>query len=526
MDFSKIKLYYHTIRFLKPVQVSYRLIGWLKKKNSFNELNQKFDLSPIIWKGGLKNLSSLDKNNSFIFLNTFKKFDNGKIDWNYSSNGKLWTYNLNYFDFLNQYSIDVNQGIQLINQFIDYSPNHIDGVEPYPISLRSINWVKFLSKNKIINNKINAYLFKDCSFLFNNLEYHILGNHLLENAFSLFFSSYYFQNEKFYAKANLLLKQQLQEQVLDDGGHFELSPMYHKIILTRLLDCIKLINLNPDFKKNNLVDFLIKKAELMCSWLDNITYKSGDVPMVNDTAYGITHSSMEILNYAHSIGIRKVKTQLSDSGYRLVKRSSYELFLDVGNIGPDYQPGHAHSDTFNFELIFKNKPIIVDTGISTYEKNNTRQLQRSTFSHNTVMIGNSEQSEVWGGFRVARRAKVFDLKSFENKISAKHNGYKRKGIIHKRSFELFENEIFIHDFLTKKSNNRAKAIFHFHSKIKKPVIRLNQIKLNDVGINISFHGSTRIELLEYDLCNGFNKYEKAFKLVVNFNKELKTIIYL
>ena len=83
--------------------------------------------------------------------------------------------------------------------------------------------------------------------------------------------------------------------------------MYHKIILTRLLDCIKLINLNPDFKKNNLVDFLIKKAELMCSWLDNITYKSGDVPMVNDTAYGITHSSMEILNYAHSIGIRKSK---------------------------------------------------------------------------------------------------------------------------------------------------------------------------------------------------------------------------
>ena len=78
----------------------------------------------------------------------------------------------------------------------------------------------------------------------------------------------------------------------------------------------------------------------------------------------------------------------------MVKRSSYELFLDVGNIGPDYQPGHAHSDTFNFELIFKNKPIIVDTGISTYEKNNTRQLQRSTFSHNTVMIGNSEQSEV------------------------------------------------------------------------------------------------------------------------------------
>ena len=198
MDFHKIKLYYHTIRFLKPVQVFYRLIGWFKQKASFNDINQKFDLSPIIWIGGLKNLSSFEKNISFIFLNTLKKFDNGKIDWNYSSNGKLWNYNLNYFDFLNQDSIDANQGIQLINQFIVFSPDHIDGVEPYPISLRSINWVKFLSKNKIINDKINAHLFRDCSFLYNNLEYHILGNHLLENAFSLLFSSYYFQNEHYF----------------------------------------------------------------------------------------------------------------------------------------------------------------------------------------------------------------------------------------------------------------------------------------------------------------------------------------
>ena len=524
MDFHKIKLYYHTIRFLKPVQVFYRLIGRFKQKNNFNYINQKLNPSLILWKGGVKNLQSFDENNSFNFLNTLKRFNKDKIDWNYSSNGKLWTYNLNYFDFLNQDSIDANQGIQLINQFIVFCPDHIDGVEPYPISLRSINWIKFLSKNKIINNKINAHLFRDCCFLFNNLEYHILGNHLLENTFALLFTSYYFQNEKFYTKANLLLKQQLQEQVLDDGGHFELSPMYHKIILTRLLDCINLINLNPDFKKNNLLNFLIKKAELMCSWLENTTYKSGHVPMVNDTANGITHSSKEILNYALSIGVGKVETQLSDSGYRMIKRQSYELFLDVGNIGPDYQPGHAHSDTFNFELNFKSNPIIVDTGISTYEKNNTRQLERSTFSHNTVMIDNSDQSEVWGGFRVARRAKVFDLQSFENKISAKHNGYKRKGIVHKRSFEWFDKEIYIHDFLSKKSNNKAKAIFHFHSSIKKPLLKENKIILNDLEMLIEFKGFNNIVIADYQLSEGFNKTKSAYKIIVKFDQKLTTTI--
>ena len=28
-----------------------------------------------------------------------------------------------------------------------------------------------------------------------------------------------------------------------------------------------------------------------------------------------------------------------------LETNNYELFIDVGNVGPDYQPGHAHSDT-------------------------------------------------------------------------------------------------------------------------------------------------------------------------------------
>ena len=76
-----------------------------------------------------------------------------------------------------------------------------------------------------------------------------MGNHLLENAFALLFSSYYFQNEKFYNKSTFLLKSQLNEQILKDGGHFELSPMYHQIVFHRLLDSIQLIKLNPNWKK-------------------------------------------------------------------------------------------------------------------------------------------------------------------------------------------------------------------------------------------------------------------------------------
>ena len=113
----------------------------------------------------------------------------------------------------------------------------------------------------------------------------------------------------------------------------------------------------------------------------------------------------------------------SDSGYRKIRTNNYELFIDVGNVGPDYQPGHAHSDTFNFELIKNGNPIFVDTGISTYEKNAIRQSERATHSHNTVKIGSKEQTQVWGGFRVAKRAKITHLIEKPNLIEASHDGY-------------------------------------------------------------------------------------------------------
>ena len=80
--------------------------------------------------------------------------------------------------------------------------------------------------------------------MLNNLEYHLLGNHLLENGFSLLFGAYYFQDETIYKIAKKIVVSELEVQILADGSHFELSPMYHQILFHRVLDCIQLIKLN------------------------------------------------------------------------------------------------------------------------------------------------------------------------------------------------------------------------------------------------------------------------------------------
>ena len=522
MDFIKIKLFINTIKYLRPIQVYFRLYYFLRNRifgYNVKKININ-DFNPIVWKNRFNYKNSyIKKENSFTFLNISHSFSD-KVNWNFNQFGKLWTYNLNYFDCLNQKNISKETGILLIKNYIKNDNLLLDGKEPYPISLRGINWVKFLSINKVNEEFINKNLYNHYYILLKNIEYHLLGNHLLENAFSLFFGAYYFQDKKLYSIS------ELNEQILNDGAHYELSPMYHQILFCRLLDCINLIKLNPSWRLDNLLSFLEKKASLMFSWLKNVTYKNGEIPMVNDSTSNIAPSSKELFDYAKHLGILYQKIPLNDSGYRKIISNNYELFIDVGNVGPDYQPAHAHSDTFNFELIKDGNPIFVDTGISTYEKNNKRQQERSTHSHNTVEISSQNQTQVWGGFRIAKRAKIIYLKEKPNFIEASHDGYLSSGYKHTRSFLWGEKYLILKDKINRSTSYKAKAYFHLHFSVTKPLVDGNNVILESLGVSIEFEGASNICIEEYQLSLGFNKTNKAFKLIIDFDKNLKTLIDL
>jgi hypothetical protein len=528
MDIRKIKLLLNTVKYLKPIQVFYRLYYFLRNSILSIEVSEKTVsiIDEIKWSNKLNtSLSYTNETNSFIFLNISHSFS-GEIDWNYAEYGKLWAYNLNYFDFLIQKEMPREIGIKLIDDYIRNDNILKDGKEPYPISLRGINWVKFLAKNSIRDALIDKTLYHHYRTLLRNLEYHLLGNHLLENAFSLLFGAYYFRDEKLYAKSKKLLISELNEQILNDGAHFELSPMYHKIILSRLLDCIQLIKLNNVWKKDDLLLLMVVKAGLMNSWLKKITYKNGDIPMINDATFNIAPSTRELFNYGKQLGINTQDIPLSDSGYRKINYDNYELLIDVGNVGPHYQPGHAHSDTFNFELIKEGKPIIVDVGTSTYEKNSRRQEERSTSSHNTVKIGDKEQTQVWGGFRVAKRAKITHLVEKPNLIEASHDGYLSDGYKHTRSFFWKKNNFILTDKINRSTSNSARAYFHLHFSITKPLVDGNTIILESSGVSFEFENASNINIDEYQLSAGFNKTNLAYRIVVLFDQTLKTKISL
>lgn len=543
---SGVRKYFYTLLFLKPIQIQYQI--WYRIRRSWRKIahfkypieipkdGSSLTLTPWIKKPVSVDITSEEISNAeytFDFLNKPKSFQKNSINWNFNGFGKLWTYNICYFDFLLQPGMKSDEGLFLINNFLDKKELLSAALDPYPISVRGINWIKFLSKTnpdkgmEYLKGKarIDSFQYAQYIILIENIEYHLLANHLLENGFSLLFGAYYFSDQSFYNKAKQILVTELNEQILDDGAHFELSPMYHQIILDRLLDCINLLQNNDRFSgEEKLLTFIQGKAQRMLNWLNIITFSNGQIPMLNDAAPGIAPTTQQLNEYASrlELTLNPLPSPLGASGYRKFTTPSYECIIDIGQIGPSYQPGHAHADTFNFVLNVNNKPIIVDTGISTYDTGETRIKERGTAAHNTVTVKDKNSSEVWSSFRVARRANVKVLKEDNKTVIARHNGYRNIGTAHQREWNFSDKQIKISDKLEGKIRE-GKAHFWLAPNLK-PVLKGSVVFIDN--IELKFENFSSIELIETDIPCGFNQFQTNNKIEVAFFDFLKTALII
>ena len=409
---KNISRLFRTLSYLRTEQIKYQLLKRLNKPEykvydiSGFKVHDVCFMTPPIFKCKCVN------GNTFDFLNLVHEF----AGWNFAENGMLWAYNQNYFDWINQEGIPAGEGCRWIDRFIEGLPDNRVGLDPYPTALRSINWVKFFCKCPECATKERLVsLYSQLKLLEKKLEYHLLGNHLLEDAYALYIGAAFFNDEQLFRKASKLLIAQLKEQVLPDGAHFEQSPMYHCILLDRLLDCI---NIKSDSE-------LVGYAQRMLGHLESTACSDKTIPLLNDAANGIAPTPGQIFDYAKRLGLQWRELPLKESGYRKMFSGSLEAIVDVGNITATYQPGHTHADTFNYELRIEGQPFVVDTGISTYNKTERRQVERSTVAHNCVSVDGRDSSEVWGGFRVGRRCHTNITEDTKSVIDATHDGFEK-----------------------------------------------------------------------------------------------------
>ncbi len=504
-----------TIRYLKPRQIGFQV--WMRL---YRPKIRSFKGVEAVRLQGQRPLpkEACLQGETFTFLNHSSEFRG----WNPMEQGALWVYNLNYMDWLGQENLGVEERAVWLDRFVqDLSTNRV-GLDPYPIALRGINWVKFISTyweqiNPERRQRWLDSLYAQYELLTRKLEFHLLGNHLLEDLYSLFIAALFFRNKAFWRLSTRWLERELQEQILPDGAHYEQSPMYHAILLDRLLDCYNYALHNPLFEgQERWVTLLRKRAEQMLGHLESILYADGSIPLLNDSAYGIAPQASDLFRYAETLGLQWVGIPLKECGYRKFKNDHLETIWDVGEIQASYQPGHSHSDTLHYELRIDGRPFVIDTGISTYDKGGRRLLERSTRAHNTVVIPGRDSNEVWDGFRVGRRARVALLKDQEGEVAAQHDGYGASRI-HQRSFRLLADALEIEDHLPE--GVRGVSYLHLAPGVEVLEDSLECVRTSMADLRIE--GATRVERLSGSAACRYNRLLAISILAIHFEHTLK-----
>ncbi len=453
-----------------------------------------------------------------------------EIDWADTDASRLWRYHLHYMDGLRGPETPPKRKIAIIRRWIaENPPARGEGWEPYPLSRRIANWVLWASDGGALPEGAEDSLALQLRALERRIEHHLGGNHLLANAKALLMGGLFFEGadaDRWRAIGWRILEAELPTQMFADGGHIERSPSYHALVTEDLLDLIDLARRAGFAPAERLISY-VRRA---LAWACVMTRPDGRWPLFNDAAQDAAPDTATLIDYAHALGIEPPDTgadgltSLADTGYHRLSTRAWDLWIDAAPLGPDWNPGHGHADVFTFELFAHGAPLIVDTGVSTYDQCPVRAHERGTAAHNTVELGGEPQAELWGSFRVGRRPRVHDLVATPTLISAAHDGYRHRGATHARAFHFAHDRITIDDHIDRRrAANDAVARLHFPPGL---AVTLDRGLARAGPLTIRVVGAHEVRLEPCEIADGFNRRLPSVALAACFSERLRTVVSL
>jgi len=305
---------------------------------------------------------------------------------------------------------------------------------PWSVSLRVQRWLRYLAwhdrygTDAGVRRTLRRETYKNALFLRNHVEWDIGGNHLVENGVALLAAGVAFGERDWALTGTSVLETVAREQFLEDGCHFERSPMYHVVVLSRLLTAVNLLR----GAGRSVPESLVETAGEATRFLRYLRPPDGEIPLLNDAVHGETLSLDACLRYADLVGVGGPPTTPADpppsegaSGYRWLRTDAGAMLVDGGPVGPPHLPGHSHSDTLGVLLWVDGSQVVTDTGTFGYAGGPRRDYARGVRSHNTVQVGGAEPVPLGGQYLLGPRPQpsarfhAGDVSLFEGRYRAR-----------------------------------------------------------------------------------------------------------
>lgn len=370
--------------------------------------------------------------------------------WTDDSHGVLFLFSLHDFSRLAEYAVadpsaaGIEFWSRVLRSWLDDcgTPGGV-AWHPFPTSGRIIAWCAALSAggwDDKLHADMTRSLGKQMTMLRRSVEHDIGGNHVLRNAAALLIGGLCLSDVRAVERGLGVVRHELPQQILRDGGHEELSPSYHRAVLRDLEDVSVVLSRGGIPSPVELDD----AVERMHDWLGAMAGPDGKLPLVNDAWDGppVDHRAQAAVS------------DLEASGFLVLRHGGDQAVFDVGPIAPRHLPAHAHADALSFVLWADRSPLVVDPGSFAYAQPE-RDRFRGTGAHATVAVDGRDQCDFWGVFRAAHLPAVrrlrFDRIDDAIVIAAEHDGYARLGdpVVHRRTFcWLPEDGVVVLDRLT------------------------------------------------------------------------------
>ena len=336
-----------------------------------------------------------------------------------------------------------------VMDFIDRNPPGI-GVQwscNMDVGLRVVGWLSGLSffqnapdLNYFWWRRFTKSMVQHARFIVANLEFGTIGNqiktsnHIVANLLGLYWISIIFRGLDagcvWRGIAETSLEREIQLQILPDGGSFESSVPYHRLVVEMFLSAYAL-SLQYDCP---LSDAYRDRLMAALRWIRILRQSNGRLPQVGDADSGRAHiftgfgnwdqekmdhllvAGAKVLNCPElaegiensakaeglffdvsvptpcELPVSQSVCVLPDSGLAVLRADKTYLLMSNSIVGTGGFGNHKHNDQLAIEWILGDQPILVDGGSYIYTRDaEMRNRFRGTATHNTVMIDETEQ---------------------------------------------------------------------------------------------------------------------------------------
>ncbi len=236
------------------------------------------------------------------------------------------------------------------------------------------------------------------------------------------------------------LAQEMERQILPDGGHVSRNP---RVMLDLLLDLLPLrqsyINLGHDLPTG-----LVPAIDRMFPAIRFFRHQGGDLALFNGATATLANELVSVLRYDETAG--RPSKVLPDANYHRLATEETVIIVDTGHPGSAELSRNAHSGCLSFEMSCGKNRFIVNSGFPRNAAPEYQRASRSTAAHSTVTIADTSscrlsRSRLLGPIMVAGVTQVDSRRETDangsDVLFASHDGYLQNfGCYHEREIEL------------------------------------------------------------------------------------------